>query len=236
MVDPRKKMGLTTAPLRPDMTPHSPDFGLSLVSSDEVGAALRRGFPHFVELQKLMIPTAPQWYPCGGYMMRPGSMDYDPSMHAKQAALFAACKSARSVLEIGVHGGHSLLLALLANDTSTITCTDIGAFDHTLPCVRYLQSQFPGRVVYIQGDSLSVLPSMHATFDVVHVDGDHSYEGVRRDVAQALRLSHPEATFVIDDYCDGVKRAVDDVNALDVVRIPGGPWTNCVMKRRATKT
>lgn len=226
------------AVLRPnDAMPHtSSDFGLSLVPSDEVGTALRRGFRHFVELQKLMIPTMSQWYPCGGYMMRPGSMDYDPSMHPKQAALFAACKDARSVLEIGVHGGHSLLLALLANDTSAITCLDIGAYDHTLPCVRYLQNQFPGRVVYVQGDSSSVLPNVHATFDVVHVDGDRSYEGVRRDVVECLRLSHQNATFVIDDYYDGVKRAVDDIDALDVVRIPGCAWTNCVMRRRTAKT
>lgn len=213
-----------------DISP-SPDFGLSLVPSDEVGTAIRNGFRHFVELQRLMIPTVSQWYPCGGYMMSPGSMDYDPQMHGKQAALFRACKPARSVLEIGVHGGHSLLIALLANDTSTITCMDIGAYDHTLPCVQYLQSQFPGRIVYLQGDSSTVLPGVHASFDVVHVDGDHSYEGVVRDVVQALRLSHENTTFVIDDYYDGVKRAVEDVNALDVVQIPGCAWTNCVMKR-----
>jgi len=209
---------------------HSLDFGLSLVPSDEVGTALKRGFRHFVELQRLLIPTKDQWYPCGGYMMSPGSMDYDPQMHAKQAALFRACKPARSVLEIGVHGGHSLLLALLANDTSSITCMDIGAYDHTLPCVQYLQSQFPGRVVYVQGDSSDILPKMHAVFDVVHVDGDHSYEGVKRDIYHAIRLSHENTTFVIDDYCDGVKLAVDETD-LTTTHVPGCMWTNCVLKR-----
>lgn len=178
-----------------------------------------------------MMATVKQWYPCGGYLMSPKSMDYDPAMHGKQAALFDSCTKARNVLEIGVHGGHSLLIALLANETSTITCIDIGGYDHTIECVRYLQSQFPGRVLYIRGDSSDILPRMYGSFDVVHVDGDHSYEGVARDIAHVARLSHSDTTFVFDDYYDGVKRAVDGSRMFRIVEYPGCPWSNCVAKK-----
>ncbi len=210
---------------------HSPDFGLSRVLSlaDDVGAALRKGFHHFVALQRLMMPTANEWYPCGGYMMSPHSgMDYEPSMLAKQAVLFEACKDAKTVLEVGVHGGHSLLLALLANDSSTVVCMDIGAYSHTLPCVRYLQSQFPGRVLYIQGDSSAILPLVHATFDTIHIDGNHSYDGIKQDITNSLRLAKKDTIFILDDYYDGVERAVRDVGALEVIHVPNCAWTNCV--------
>ncbi len=207
---------------------HSSDFGRSLLSRDDFGLAFDRAFHHFVQLQRFMMATTNQWYPCGGYLMSPKSMDYDPALRPKQLALFKACVGARNVLEIGVHGGHSLLIALLASDTSTVTCIDIGTFDHTIECVKYLQSQFPGRITYIRGDSTDVLPRLYASFDVVHVDGDHSYEGVRRDLEHAVRLSHAATKFVIDDYYDGVKRAVDE--SFDVVEYPGGPWSNCVAK------
>lgn len=179
-----------------------------------------------------MMDTTKQWYPCGGYLMSPRSMDYDPAMHPKQVALFNACTRARNILEIGVHGGHSLLIALLANETSVVTCIDIGGYDHTVRCVEYLHAQFPGRVVYIRGDSSDILPRVYASFDVIHVDGDHSYEGVERDLVHVVRLSHDDTVVVFDDYYDGVKRAVDGSGQFYIVDYPGCPWSNCVAKLR----
>lgn len=45
---------------------------------------------------------------------------------------------------------------------------------------------FRGRVVVIQGDSASVVERLPGMFDSVFIDGDHSYQGVTRDIL-ALR-------------------------------------------------
>ena len=74
----------------------------------------------------------------------------------------------------------------------------------------------------IKGYSFNVLPhfSDH-TFDVMYIDGDHSYEGVKRDLRIALKKVKPggficghdyEINFnkTQNNYDFGVKRAVDE--------------------------
>lgn len=209
-------------------------YGAHLVPRlDGVCDALLRHFRHFAALQDIMGPSRAEWQPCGSYLMGPASLDYDPSMLPKQALLFDRARGARSALEVGVHGGHSLLLLLLAEPGCRVTCVDVCGWSHTARCVRYLRDQFPGRVVLLEGDSRDVLPVVHAEFDLVHVDGDHSLEGAKADMLQAARLAHPGTTFVFDDYCDGIARAVDELaHTFEVVEVPSCPWRNCVARLR----
>jgi predicted O-methyltransferase YrrM len=61
-------------------------------------------------------------------------------MFEKQKLLFNLAKKNKSVLEIGVYMGHSLLIMLLANPKLKITCIDIE--DHySLPAIKYLKDQ-----------------------------------------------------------------------------------------------
>lgn len=211
-------------------------YGAHLVpKDDEFGRALRAAFRHFAALQDLMRPTRGAWYPCGSYLMGPASMEYDLSMHAKQVLLYEHLRGKRNVLEIGVHGGHSLLMALLASPDSHVTCIDICGWEHTERCVEYLQAQFPGRVTLLVGSSRDVLPLVRGRFDVVHVDGDHSYEGAKFDMEQAYRLSGPDTVFVFDDYCGDIARAVDDLGLFDVIDVPSCSW-NCLARRREKKS
>src|SRR5947199_248547 len=50
---------------------------------------------------------------------------------------------------------------------------------------------------------------------LVYVDGLHTYEGVRRDIADWLPFVEPDGLVVFDDYANpdwpGVARAVDEV-------------------------
>lgn len=209
-------------------------YGAHAVPLDDAcGRALHANFRHFVALQGLMAPTREEWHPCGSYLMGPASMDYEPRMHAKQALLFEHARGRRNVLEIGVHGGHSLLLTLLAAPQAHVTCVDLCAWSHTARCVAYLQSQFPGRVTLLRGSSRDVLPLVQGVFDLVHVDGDHSYEGAKFDMEHAHRLSAPDTVFVFDDYYDGIARAVDELGHLfELVDVPMCSWTNCLLRRR----
>lgn len=204
-------------------------YGKHLVSTNhEFGRALVNNWHHFVALQQLMEPTRQEWHPCGSYLMGPGSMNYDASMWSKQVLLFDSCKGKQDILEIGVHGGHSLLIALLANPHARIIAVDTCQYSHTRPCVEYLQSQFPGRIQLCVGSSRDVLPSMKTEFDMIHVDGDHSYEGAKADMVDAHRLSKQNTLFVFDDYSHGIARAVNDLGLFKVVSIPGCAWSNCL--------
>ena len=51
-------------------------------------------------------------------------------MFEKQKLLFDLSKKSKTILEIGVYMGHSLLIILLANPKAKITCIDI---DDTFP-------------------------------------------------------------------------------------------------------
>jgi hypothetical protein len=74
------------------------------------------------------------------------------------------------------------------------------------------------RITLIQGDSAIQLKRIPAPFDVVFLDGDHSYEGVRRDLDAMRGKLRLGAVLLIHDYynaCDdageyGVRRAVDE--------------------------
>lgn len=196
----------------------------------EYGLALRDNFRHFEALQKIIQPTRHEWEGCGTYLMSPPSMSYDASMYPKQSLLWAAARHKRHILEIGVHAGHSLLIALLAAPHAHVTCVDTCGWDHVARCVEYLQRQFPGRITLLKGDSATLLEGMQTTFDLIHVDGDHSPAGVRADLERAMALSDDRTAFVIDDvWPDGMAVARD---FLDVTHVAKCPWANCLGRKK----
>src|SRR6185295_7348005 len=78
-----------------------------------------------------------------------------------------------------------------------------------------------GRVILHEGDSsrtMSTLPD--GRFDWMYIDGDHSFEGVMRDIKEAKRLIRSDGYLVFNDYTVyshlertqyGVMRAVNDL-------------------------
>src|SRR5258708_10554786 len=58
-----------------------------------------------------------------------------------------------------------------------------------------------GRVTLHEGDSstaMSTLPD--GLFDWIYIDGDHSFEGVSRDIREAKRLIRPDGILVFNYY------------------------------------
>jgi hypothetical protein len=75
-----------------------------------------------------------------------------------------------------------------------------------------------------EGDSASLLADFpDFTFDVIYFDGDHYYEGIKRDIAAATSKIKPGGLFVFNDYAAwsagymykcGVAKAVNEfINA-----------------------
>ena len=56
------------------------------------------------------------------------------------------------------------------------------------------------RISLIRADSAAFMPMLKdGLFDLIYVDGTHYYEGVKRDIQQALRLIRPGGIIVGDD-------------------------------------
>jgi predicted O-methyltransferase YrrM len=109
-------------------------------------------------------------------------------------------KNVKNVLEIGFNSGFSTLLMLLTNPYIHITCLDLGEHKYTVPCYNVLKETFGDRINMIIGDSKKTLPSIADTYDLVHIDGDHSIAGAESDIINSYRISKKGTILIMDDY------------------------------------
>jgi hypothetical protein len=91
---------------------------------------------------------------------------------------------------------------------------------------RFAKEIAGGRVVLHRTTSLNAAASIGAErFDVVYIDGDHTYDAVRADLQAWAPLLNPDGVLAGDDYDDGgwwqggVKRAVDEFAELSTWRL-----------------
>ena len=101
-----------------------------------------------------------------------------------------------SILEIGFRRGNSALMWLI-NSSATLMSLDIE--DFSIKSVQLLESQFPNRFRYLQCDSRNF--KSEETFDLIFIDGDHSFEGIEDDIKMSLQLN--PKYLVLDDYFHG---------------------------------
>jgi hypothetical protein len=131
-------------------------------------------------------------------------------------------KATHKICEIGFNAGHSAYLFLLLNKSLSLTFTifDIGEHVYTQPCINYLQQKFPHvKFLFAKGDSTKLLPGFieqysHelSSYDVVHVDGGHSFECAHSDIYHAHLLLRAGGYMIIDDT--NVSYISDFVNTL----------------------
>jgi predicted O-methyltransferase YrrM len=119
----------------------------------------------------------------------------------------------KSYLEIGVRTGGSMVKVIGTARPEHIVAMDIwtGSYASFPNFLEYTQQQLlsfqdkKGRISiieYIQGDShkeLKKLIDQNRTFDLITVDGDHSLEGAREDIEDALHLLSARGAIVFDD-------------------------------------
>ena len=122
----------------------------------------------------------------------------------KRLNLFNYSQKAQSIMEIGFNAGHSSLLYMLSNPTSTLQLFDLGAHSYTRSCFDYLSSQFPNRMKIEYGDSCQTVPAYVAkntgkVFDMIHIDGGHDDYVVRSDILNSIQLSDEKTVIISDD-------------------------------------
>ncbi len=126
----------------------------------------------------------------------------------------------RSYLEIGTRFGYSLVsVARAAPELQLIVSCDLETYEnrYALPSQQIAERNlraagYSAEARFIAGDSRRI-PELVAgqTFDLILVDGDHSYEGCRSDILNCYPLLAPGGVLMIDDLdIPGVFHSVMD--------------------------
>lgn len=58
---------------------------------------------------------------------------------------------------------------------------------------------FGKRAKIIRGSSFDILPTLDTLFDIIYVDGDHSYKGAKKDLELSLPLLKQGGKIIVDD-------------------------------------
>jgi predicted O-methyltransferase YrrM len=112
-------------------------------------------------------------------------------------------EKARNIVEVGFHLGHSALAFLTASPETKVTSFDIGKH-YITTTKKHVDKLFPARHTLIEGDSTVTIPryiqdNPGTTFDLMFVDGGHTYEQTLTDLQNFSQLARPYETAVIVD-------------------------------------
>lgn len=110
-------------------------------------------------------------------------------------------------LEIGVREGGSLNAVLDHHHPKKLYLCDTwgrayggtgrGNPAHIEKLLR--ESEYYGEVHFLNGDSKIMIPRLKETFDLILVDGDHSYKGAYKDLQNVWPLLEKPGYLVFDD-------------------------------------
>jgi predicted O-methyltransferase YrrM len=105
----------------------------------------------------------------------------------------------KNVLEIGFNAGHSAEVMLSANKEAKLTSFDLNIHPYAAVGKDYIDKKFPGRHVFVAGDSKETIPKAEGLYECFFIDGGHDYETAKADILNCSRLARPCAMVMIDD-------------------------------------
>lgn len=151
-------------------------------------------------------------------MLRPQIENWTSDLEAEELARLAAD---RRVLEVGSYHGFGTVI--MAQAGAEVWALDWHQGDRDLGDLNTLpkwwrnvrRHELEDRVVGLVGRSERVLPVLkRGYYDLVFVDGYHSYEQARLDLLLSIPLLAPNGVLAVHDYCPtwpSVVRAVDEL-------------------------
>jgi predicted O-methyltransferase YrrM len=141
-----------------------------------------------------------------------GNCVYPKMLHEKILNLirYSSDKNISKILEIGFNAGHSTLFMLLYKDLENpikYTIFDICCRKYVKPCFDYIKSTFQNvDFNFIEGDSIKTMADYIEqnnneceTYDLIHVDGGHSYECIVNDFKNSTKLLKKNGILIVDD-------------------------------------
>lgn len=92
-------------------------------------------------------------------------------------------------------------------------------WDEVYKSVLQKVEPYKNRASIIRGNSVDVVPTLVNKFDIIYVDGDHSYEGAKKDLELALTKLKENGVIKVDDlhYSDVKKAFQEFVEENDVI-------------------
>ena len=112
-------------------------------------------------------------------------------------------KSVLNVMEIGFNAGHSAELFLSSNPQINLVSFDIGIHNYVKYGKAFIDKKYPNRHELIIGNSLKTIPlyskKYDNKFDLIFIDGGHSYEVAKNDLLNCKNLSHEKTLIIMDD-------------------------------------
>ena len=107
------------------------------------------------------------------------------------------------IMEIGrYHGGSAFLFAVAGDHNSMVTSIDIAPQNDELLQIALKKSGLAHKVQLVVGDSRAGEARVNS-YDLIFVDGDHSYEGVRHDYEHWRKAVKPGGYLAFHNACSG---------------------------------
>ena len=144
-----------------------------------------------------------------------------------------------NMIEIGCYSGESTRIWLSTNKIKNIYCVDpwgrvINKNDHYKPTVMIeVESKFDelltdSRITKLSGFSNEHLPQFlnaNTHINVIYIDGDHSYNGVKYDIELALQIVEDNGIICGHDinHAQAGKAIIDAFGFVDV-QFADGSW------------
>lgn len=113
-------------------------------------------------------------------------------------------------LEIGFAWSMSAQAFLDATD-GTLLSLDMNDAMEKAPMMR---EKYGDRWELKLGDSSTLMSKLKEKFDYIYIDGDHTHEGVKKDLWEAPRLLAGGGMIICDDYdnAESIRTAVEEFN------------------------
>lgn len=108
-----------------------------------------------------------------------------------------------NILEIGFNAGHSSE-SFLSSSLAHVTSFDINIRSSVKYAKEFIDKKFPTRHTLIIGDSIKTIPEHVANnpnikFDIIFIDGGHTYEIAMADILNCKNLAHKDTIVIMDD-------------------------------------
>ena len=113
--------------------------------------------------------------------------------------LYDYSKNVERILEIGFNAGHSSELFLKSNPNITVTSLDIGFWYYCKFGKEFLNRKYPNRLNVIFEDSKKMSTVIKDKYDLIFIDGNHSYDYALSDLKNTRNFSHRQTYIILDD-------------------------------------